>query len=665
MVSSGKEGDREVVPVPVPPANDEHGKLPPADSPAEGGAEEEDPSDDGLKVAGEVSWGSDEISREEDSDGGTPASWSGESDSSGVESMIHPEEKLLCPPAHLPQPEKPLGISTIMSRSGELFRPMERSLSDGSGGGSAIGKYLRNRGSVLSAALAKSISSLKESDSVSEFHLSGLKVTVRPKETEEDARDPKIVGRISFFSRSNCRDCTAVRSFFREKALPFVEINIDVFPARKKELIERTGSASVPQIFFNEKLVGGLVALNSLRNSGEFDRRLRDMAGWKCPETAPRVPLYGFDDADEEEEEKDRQDAMIGIVKVLRHRLPIQDRLSKMKLVKNCFSGGDLVETVINHLDCGRKRAVDIGKELCRKHFIHHISREKEFEDGHHLYRLLEHDPVILRCFNFRASTRDSEPKSAVAVGRHLTKLMWAILEAYASDDRRYLDYGRISASEEFRRYVNLVEDLQRVDLSVLSVDESMAFFLNLYNAMVIHAVIKLGRPEGVIDRRAFFGDFYYMVGGFPYSLTVIKNGILRSNRRQPYSLVKPFNAEDKRLQLMLPKVNPLIHFGLCNGTRSSPTVRFFSGQGTEMELRNAAREFFHRGGLEVDLDKRTVRLTRIVKWYSADFGDEKEILKWVISYLDSTKAGLLTHLQRDGGPVHILYQDFDWSSNS
>ena len=69
-------------------------------------------------------------------------------------------------------------------------------------------------------------------------------------------------------------------------------------------------------------------------------------------------------------------------------------------------------------------------------------------------------------------------------------------------------------------------------------------------------------------------------------------------------------------LQLMLPKVNPLIHFGLCNGTRSSPTVRFFSGETTEMELRNATREFFQGGGLEVDLENRTVFLTRIVKWY-------------------------------------------------
>jgi hypothetical protein len=31
---------------------------------------------------------------------------------------------------------------------------------------------------------------------------------------------------------------------------------------------------------------------------------------------------------------------------------------------------------------------------------------------------------------------------------------MVAILEAYASDDRRHVDYARITASEEFRRYV-------------------------------------------------------------------------------------------------------------------------------------------------------------------------------------------------------------------
>lgn len=67
--------------------------------------------------------------------------------------------------------------------------------------------------------------------------------------------------------------------------------------------------------------------------------------------------------------------------------------------------------------------------------------------------------------------------------------------------------------------------------------------------------------------------------------------------------------------QVALPKVNPLIHFGLCNGTCSSPTVRFFSSEGVEAELRVAAREFFVGGAMEVNLDKRTIYFSRIIKW--------------------------------------------------
>lgn len=88
------------------------------------------------------------------------------------------------------------------------------------------------------------------------------------------------------------------------------------------------------------------------------------------------------------------------------------------------------------------------------------------------------------------------------------------------------------------------------MDLLELSTDEKLSFFLNLYNAMAIHAVIRLGCPEGVIDRSSFNSDFQYIVGGSAYSLNTIKNGILRNNRRSPYSLVKPLGAGDKRLQV-------------------------------------------------------------------------------------------------------------------
>lgn len=579
--------------------------------------------------------------------------------------------EILQPHSLLPKPEAPPGLNGDASDHNQLQSPPPPYDMP------AIGKFIRERSNNFSAAIVKRLSSLKENldepkgrnkADVTEFNLSGLRVIVKLK-SDEDVEPRKlekesIKGRISFFSRSNCRDCTAVRRFLREKGLRFVEINIDVYPQREKELVERTGTSSVPQIFFNEKLFGGLVALNSLRNCGGFDGRVREMLASKCPEDAPSPPVYGFDDDHPEgEEEKESTDEMVAIVKVLRQKLPIQDRLMKMKIVKNCFAGGEMVEALVQHLDCGRRKAVEIGKQLANKHFIHHVFGDDDFKDGNNFYRFLEHEPFIPKCFNFRGSTNDGQPKPAAKVGEKITKIMSAILEAYASDDRCHVDYIGISNSEEFRRYVNLTQELHRMNLGELSPDQRLAFFLNLYNAMVIHAIIRFGNPEGIMDRR-FFSDFQYVVGGYPYSLSTIKNGILRNNRRPPYFLIKPFGSGDKRLELALSKVNPLIHFGLCDGTRSSPTVRFFSSQGTETELRSAARDFFQRVGMDVDLDKRTVHLTRIIKWFDSDFGQEKEILKWIMNYLDATKAGLLSHLVSDGGSISISYKNYDWSMN-
>ncbi|QCD89216.1 uncharacterized protein LOC114173044 [Vigna unguiculata] len=531
---------------------------------------------------------------------------------------------------------------------------------------SAFGKFFHQRRHELSSAISRGISTLKpqnddalkknKNEGVTEFNLSGLKVFVAVKKNESFSQR-----RISFFSRSNCRECGAVRTFFRERAVRFVEINVDVFTEREKELRERTGSTTVPKIFFGEKLIGGLVELNALRKDGnkELERQLKEAEG-----EGPAAPVYGFDEAAEEAVKEEAAEETLKVVKVLRQRLPIQDRLLKMKIAKNCFAGSELVELLVRNHGYAPTKAVEIGKQLCKKHFIHHVFGENDFEEGNHFYRFIEHEPLISKCFNFRGATNDSEPKSAAAVCDRLTKIMCAILESYASEDRQRVDYVGISKSEEFRRYVNMTQDLQRVNLLELSENEALAFFLNLYNAMIIHAVIRVGCPEGVINRRSF-SEFHYLIGGHPYSLSAIKNGILRSNRRSPYSLIKPFGSGDRRLELALVKLNPLVHFGLCNGTKSSPKVKFFSPYRVAEELRCAAREFFENDGIEVDLEKRTIHLNIIFKWYSGDFGQEKNMLKWIINYLDANKAGLLTHLLGDGGHVNVSYMSYDWSINS
>ncbi|KAL9241713.1 hypothetical protein vseg_015791 [Gypsophila vaccaria] len=549
------------------------------------------------------------------------------------------------PHGNLPPPSMPAGVTA------ESAAPATEK------GVAAIGKYLKT---ALSRRMSSDNEAEGENEGVTEFRVSGVRVVVRRKEAAETEAMGLLRGRVTFFSKSNCRDCGAVRKILREKGLKFFEINIDVYPVREKELVNRTGGSTVPQVFFNEKLIGGLVALNSLRNSGLLDRTAKDLLGSKCPYDAPEPPFYGYDDP-----EVELMDEMNGIVKILRLRLPIQDRLIRMRIVKNCFTGKELVDVLLHHLGCPRAQAIEIGKQIMRKHFIHHVFGGTHFEDGNELYRFLEHGQFIPKCFNFRGSTDDREPESAALIGQRLMKIMSAIFESYASEDRLHVDYLAISNSEEFRRYLNLVQGLQRVDLHELSPDEKLAFFLNLYNAMVIHAIIRKGYPEGMIERKSFVSEFQYVVGGNSYSLSAVKNGILRNNRRAPYALVKPFSAGDSRLEMTLHTVNPLIHFGLCDGTKSSPAVRFFTPQNVQAELRNATREFFRQNAVEVDLLKRTVSLTYILKWYNADFGKDKETIKWIMEYLDADKTGLLTHLLSDGGGVNILYQNYDWSINS
>lgn len=259
-------------------------------------------------------------------------------------------EKTLPPHPYLPKLEPPRGTRV----SSEESTPQEKKFAV-----IDMMKLIRQSGNAISKRIANLNQNgdvsrkkgLDKSSDVTEFEISGVKVLVKLKSEEGD----EIRGRITFFSRSNCRDSTAVRSFLRERGFDFSEINIDVYTHREEELIERTGSSQVPQIFFNEKHFGGLTALNSLRNSGEFDRRIKELLAEKCRADAPSPVMYGFDD-EEEGEGVGGVDEMVRFVRVLRQKLPIKDRLMKMKIVKNCFSGAEMVEILIHHLDCGRKQ---------------------------------------------------------------------------------------------------------------------------------------------------------------------------------------------------------------------------------------------------------------------------------------------------------------------
>ena len=64
-------------------------------------------------------------------------------------------------------------------------------------------------------------------------------------------------GRVIIFSIPTCRFCKRAKALLSDLAVPYHDVNVERYPERRQEAQARTGRRSVPQIFFNDKHIGG------------------------------------------------------------------------------------------------------------------------------------------------------------------------------------------------------------------------------------------------------------------------------------------------------------------------------------------------------------------------------------------------------------------------
>ncbi|KAL3504678.1 hypothetical protein ACH5RR_034519 [Cinchona calisaya] len=483
---------------------------------------------------------------------------------------------------------------------------------------------------------------------------------------DESLEDAKVLiepiamkGRVILYTRLGCQDCKEARLFLHKKRLRYVEINIDVYPGRKLELEKFAGSSAVPRVFFNEVLIGGLSELKSLAESGKLEEKIEYVISEAPSFEAPLPPLSGEDDLSS----SGSIDELALIARKMKDSIIVKDRYYKMRRFTNSFLGSEAVDFLSEDQYLEREEAVEFGRKLASKLFFQHVLDENVFEDGNHLYRFLDDDPLVSQCQNIPRGVIEAKPKPIVEISSRLRFLFYAILEAYTSEDRKHVDYRSIHGSEEFARYLRIIEELQRVELHDMPREEKLAFFINLYNMMAIHAILVCGHPSGALERRKLFGDFKYVIGGCTYSLSAIYNGILRANQRPPYNLTKPFGIKDKRMKMVLPYLEPLVHFALVNGTRSGPALHCYSPGDIDKELTEAAHNFL-RSGLIVDLDAKIAFVSKIFRWYSSDFGkNEVEVLKHAANYLEPEQSQTLMELL-SSTQLKVVYQPYDWGLN-
>ena len=78
--------------------------------------------------------------------------------------------------------------------------------------------------------------------------------------------------KIVMYSTAVCPYCLMAERLLRSKGVAEIEkIRVDLEPARRDEMMQRTGRRTVPQIYVGERHVGGYDDLAALDRAGGLD----------------------------------------------------------------------------------------------------------------------------------------------------------------------------------------------------------------------------------------------------------------------------------------------------------------------------------------------------------------------------------------------------------
>ncbi len=83
------------------------------------------------------------------------------------------------------------------------------------------------------------------------------------------------MAKIVIYTTSYCPYCFGAKAFLRSKNVEFEEVDVTDDPPRKAEMERRSARRTVPQIFIDDRSIGGYDDVRRLDTTGELDRLLR------------------------------------------------------------------------------------------------------------------------------------------------------------------------------------------------------------------------------------------------------------------------------------------------------------------------------------------------------------------------------------------------------
>ncbi|KAL8200618.1 hypothetical protein R6Q57_011957 [Mikania cordata] len=234
-----------------------------------------------------------------------------------------------------------------------------------------------------------------------------------------------------------------------------------------------------------------------------------------------------------------------------------------------------------------------------------------------------------------------------------------------------YKDDQRLGEIEHMlQQFRSLVSRLEDMNPKTLQHEEKLAFWINVHNALVMHAVLAYGIPQNNMKRVFLLLKAAYNIGGHIVSADFIHSHILGCRMSRPGQWIRvlllssrtKLRAGDKRQAYAIDHQEPLLHFALCTGRHSDPAVRVYTPKQVLQELETAKEEFI-RATFGVGKDQR-ILLPKTLENFAKDSGlCAAAVIEMIQLYLPDTfkKSIKKHHLEKLRKKIEWVPHDFSF----
>lgn len=177
--------------------------------------------------------------------------------------------------------------------------------------------------------------------------------------------------------------------------------------------------------------------------------------------------------------------------------------------------------------------------------------------------------------------------------------------------------------------FLNLTSQLKAVDISILSDNQRVAFFLNLYHTMIAHAFLVLSPPNNMFQFVTFFNKIAYQINDDILSLAELEHNVIRAKMAHPSPLLSkwiiPRNKSTLYPEMELSKSDYRFNFAMNCGSVSIHHIgiQIYTPDTLEEQLDYAVKLYFGKtvkSKFNPLTNSLMLELPKVCQWYGYDF---------------------------------------------